>query len=652
MTTDVLSMFHDNYVKNADETMTLNDYLELCKTDKMAYASAAERMLKAIGKPEIVDTSKDERLSRIFANKKIKTYPAFKDFYGVEEAIEQIVAYFKHAAQGLEERKQILYLLGPVGGGKSSLAEKLKSLMEQFPIYTISAVNRSTGEEELSPVLESPLGLFNPNIEGKVLEKEYGIHTRYTSVIASPWATKRLEEHDGDLKCFNVVKLMPSILRQRAITKTEPGDENNQDIANLVGKVDIRKLEDFSQDDPDAYSYAGGLNIATQGILEFVEMFKAPLKMLHPLLTATQEGNYNGTQGFGAIPFSGIILAHSNESEWESFRTDRRNEAFLDRVCIVKVPYCLRYTEEEKIYEKLLAQSELANAPCAPSTLNMLAKFAVMSRLTPYENEKLYIKAASYDGQDVKSMKPNAKTIREFREAAGLQEGMDGVSTRFAYKILSKVFNFDTEETAANPVHLLAVLERSIKTANMNESQRDNLVDILKNELAPRYAKFIESEIQKAYLDSYDDYGQNLFERYISYADAWKRDEDFRDPDTNEMYSRSALNEELEKLEKPANISNPREFRDEVVSWVLRFRAENGGQMPNWKGYQKIKKVIESRMFSNTEELLPIISYSKKGSAEDEDKHTKFVARMIEMGYTERQTRILVEWYVRYRKHS
>jgi len=197
------------------------------------------------------------------------------------------------------------------------------------------------------------------------LEKEFGIPRRYLAGIMSPWAVKRLKEQDGDVSKFRVVRIKPSVLKQIAITKTEPGDENNQDISSLVGKVDIRKLDRFAQDDPDAYSYSGGLCHANQGLLEFVEMFKAPIKMLHPLLTATQEGNYKGTEGFGAIPFAGIILAHSNETEWQTFRNNKHNEAFLDRIYIVKVPYCLRVQEEQKIYEKLIRGSELAEAPCA-----------------------------------------------------------------------------------------------------------------------------------------------------------------------------------------------------------------------------------------------------------------------------------------------
>lgn len=311
---DIFENFQTRFERQIAEEMTLEEYFELCKTDPSAYANPAERLLMAIGTPELIDTRLDPRLSRIFANKTIGRYEPFKDFFGMEEPIEQIVSYLKHAAQGLEEKKQILYLLGPPGGGKSSLAEKLKELMEKIPFYAIKG----------SPVYESPLGLFNADEDGPILEEKYGIPRRYLKTIMSPWAVKRLEEYNGDIRKFKVVKLYPSVYQQIAISKTEPGDENNQDISSLVGKIDIRKLEEYSQNDPDAYSYSGGLCQANRGLLEFVEMFKAPIKVLHPLLTATQEGNYNATEGISSLPFDGVILAHSNESEWTAFRNNKK----------------------------------------------------------------------------------------------------------------------------------------------------------------------------------------------------------------------------------------------------------------------------------------------------------------------------------------
>ncbi len=633
--------FARNYEARKETDLSLSDYLEACRKDPMMYASAAERFIAAIGEPVVFDSAKDARFGRIFQNRSIRTYPVFADFYGMEETIERMVGFFRHAAQGLEERKQILYLLGPVGGGKSSLAERLKQLIERLPIYVLKA------GDQVSPVFESPLGLFDPDDTGPMLEDRYGIPLRRLTGLASPWAMKRLDEFGGDLSKFRVAKLFPSRLRQIAVAKTEPGDENNQDISSLAGKVDIRKLEHYAQNDPDAYSFSGGLNRANQGILEFVEMFKAPIKMLHPLLTATQEGNYVGTENIGSIPFHGIILAHSNESEWLTFKNNRNNEAFIDRISVIKVPYCLRVSEERRIYEKLIRGSELAEAPCAPGTLDMLARFSVLTRLRKHENSSVYSKMRVYDGESLKETDPQAKSMQEYRDTAGIDEGMDGVSTRFAFKVQSQTFNYDSTEIAADPVHLLYMLEQSIRREQFPEESEQRYLEFLKDELAPRYAEFIGNEIQKAYLESYHDYGQNLFDRYVDYADAWIEDSDFKDPDTGQLLNRELLNQELSKIEKPAGIANPKDFRNEVVKFALRARASHGGKNPSWTSYEKLRDVIEKRMFSQVEDLLPVISFGSKSDSETQKKHTEFVSRMKVRGYTERQVRRLVEWYMR-----
>lgn len=642
----VFEQFSRSFENQQHSEISLRDYLEGCRTDPSFYASAAERMMKAIGEPTVVDTALDPRLSRIFSNRTIKIYPAFKDFYGLEETIERIVAYFRAAAQGLEERKQMLYLLGPVGGGKSSIAERLKELMEQCPIYVLKA------GDEISPIFESPLGLFDPGRMGDTLKETYDIPKRRLTGMMSPWAVKRLDEFGGDLSKFSVVRMMPSKIRQIGISRTEPGDDNNQDIAALVGRVDIRKLEFHGQSDPDAYSYSGGLNRTTQGLLEFVEMFKAPIKMLHPLLTATQDGSYVGTENVGALPYQGIVIAHSNESEWQSFKNNKNNEAFLDRIYVVTVPYSLRATEERRIYEKLLASSELVDAPRAPGTLEMLAEFSVLSRLHEHENSSLVSKMRVYDGESLKETDPHARSVQEYRDAAGVTEGMDGISTRFAYKILSETFNYDTREISADPVHLMYVLEQAIRREQLPRETEDRYIEFIKEELAPRYGELIGNEIQKAYLESYNDFGQNLFDRYVAYADAWIEDHDFKDPDTGQFMNRDLLDQELSKIEKPAGIANPKDFRYEVVKFSLRARANNGGKNPSWTSYEKIRDVIERRMFSQVEELLPVISFGAKKDGETDKKHEEFVERMISRGYTARQVRRLVEWYMRVKKSS
>src|SRR5438128_9758526 len=587
----LFNAFARSFEARSQTDMWMAEYLESCGSDPMRYANATERLLAAIGEPQMIDTAKDPRLGRIFLNRTIRSYPAVAGFYGMEETIERIVGFFRHAAQGLEERKQILYLLGPVGGGKSSLAERLKSLMEVHPIYVLKA------GDELSPVFESPLSLFDPESLGPMIEEKYGIPRRRLHGPMSPWCYKRLEAFGGDISRFRVAKIQPSRLRRIAVAKTEPGDENNQDISSLVGKVDIRRLETFAQNDPDAYSYSGGLNRSNQGVLEFVEMFKAPIKMLHPLLTATQEGNYIGTENIGAIPFTGVILAHSNEAEWQSFKTNKNNEAFIDRICVIKVPYCLRVAEEQKIYEKLIQGSELAAAPCAPSTLETLARFSVMSRLRRHENSTVFAKMRIYDGESLKESDPKARSVQEYRDAAGVDEGMHGVSTRFAFKVLAATYNHDTNEVGADAVHLMYTLEQAIRREQLPDEVEKRYLEFIKAELAPRYAEFIGHEIQKAYLESYSDYGQNLFDRYVDYADAWIEDQDFKDPDTGQMMNRELLNQELTNSEQQGGIVNPNDVPNGVVKFALRARAQSG-RNPSWTSYEKLREVIERRMFS------------------------------------------------------
>jgi serine protein kinase len=637
---NISDIFRSSWAEKKQERMSIDEYLDLCQNDPMAYATAPERMVRAIGEPTKVDTSTSTRLGRLFLNRTIKIYPAFKDFYGMEDTIERIVGYFTHAAQGLEERKQILYLLGPVGGGKSSLAERLKELMEVYPIYSLAF------GDEISPVFESPLGLFSDKRYHEVMKDRYGIDRRYLNTIPSPWAIKRLHQSDGDITKFSVVRLKPSKLEQIAVVKTEPGDENNQDISSLVGKTDIRMLEKFSQNDPDAYSFSGALCRGNQGIMEFVEMFKAPIKVLHPLLTATQEGNYIGTEAIPAIPFNGVVLAHSNESEWQTFKNNKNNEAFLDRICVIKVPYCLRVTEEQEIYQKMLESSDLRKASCAPETLKLLSRFCVLTRLKEHENSNLYSKLRVYDGENIKESDPRAKSMQEYRDTGGVDEGMTGISTRFAFKILSSTFNHDPDEVAADPVHLMLTLENAIRREQFSGDVEDRYLGFIKDHLIKEYADFIGNEIQQNYLEAYDDYGQNLFDRYISYSDHWIQEVDYKDPDTGQLFNREILNKELEGIEKPAGIANPKDFRNEVVNFVLRQRAKSGGEVA-WTSYEKLRKVIEKKMFASTEDLLPVISFGAKASKDDQKKHDDFVDRMVSKGYTPKQVKRLVEWYMR-----
>jgi serine protein kinase len=212
------------------------------------------------------------------------------------------------------------------------------------------------------------------------------------------------------------------------------------------------------------------------------------------------------------------------------------------------------------------------------------------------------------------------------------------------------VFNFDSEEIAANPVHLMYVLEQEIVKEQFPGDREEFLINLIKHVLGDKYVEFVEKEIRIAFMDSYTDYGQTIFDRYVQYADYWIRDEDFRDPDTHEQFDRATLNAELEKIEKPAGIANPKDFRNEVVNFVLRHRAANKGQSPAWNSFEKMRQVVEKKMFAATDEILPVISFGAKQSKKDQESHDSFVKRMNERGYTARQTRLAVEWWLRVRK--
>ena len=633
---NVLQKHKASYEKKTREVMSLEEYLKRAKEDSGCYLSIHGRLLKAIGKPTLVDTSKDRKLGRIFFSRTIRTYKPFSDFFGQEEVIERLVSFLIHAEQGLEESKAVLYFKGPPGTAKSSLAERLKQLAEQEPIYVLASKDGVP-----SPCNESPLGLFT-----KDDAEDLGIPSRYFRHPLSGWGTKRVAEVNGNISQLKVVKLYPSQLNQIAIATTEAGDENTQDVSTLVGKLDIRKLYEFGHDDPDSYK-VGSLGIANQGMLDFVEMFKAALPMLNPLLSATQEGHYQGTEPVGAFPFSGMIVAHSNETEWEKFKANKANEAFLDRIYLVDVLYTLRVSEEVKIYKKYLNNSSLGAAPCADTSLDLLAQFCVLSRLEAPENSSVYSKMRVYDGEDIKERDNKAKTFQEYKDVADANhlEGHFGVSTRMAFKMLSEAYNYDPAEVALDPVQLFVVIKKAIKREQYSADEEAELLATIKEYLEPEYFKVIDKHIKMAYLDSYDRPGQAKHDRYILLADHWLQDNEYRDPDTGHMMDRELLNVELEKMEKPAGISNPKDFRHEIVNYVLRYKAQHEGKSPDWKSYEKIRKVIEADMFKSMKDLLPVISFGQKTNDDDAAKHEGFVARMVEMGYTERQVRKLVQWH-------
>jgi len=274
-----------------------------------------------------------------------------------------------------------------------------------------------------------------------------------------------------------------------------------------------------------------------------------------------------------------------------------------------------------------------------------------MSRLKEHKNSTLYSKMKVYDGINIKSEDPKAKPIQEYRDEAGVNEGMEGLSTRFAFKMLSKTLAFDSEEVAANPIHLMYVLKTQIPQEEFPQEKEQLLIEIVDGVLQERYIEFLEKDITTAFLDSYSEMCQNIFEQYYYYADAWvQAKDDFPDPNTGVQLTREDIDRELSKIEKPAQIGNPKDFRADIVNFIVRYQASHQGKLPAWDAYEKIRNVIEKRVIGTIDELLPVISHAPKRSTEEAKKHDDFIARMRARGYTERQTRIVCEWYMRIRR--
>jgi serine protein kinase len=627
----------DRYKQKYDskpEVLALFEYLEEAKVNKDMYLSPAERLLKAIGEPEIINTKSDPVLSRLYDNRKIKTYPNIdKHYIGQYDVKADLVSFLRNAARGLEASKQILYFLGPVGGGKSTLAEVLKRLMETQPFYALAF--ESKDGLIISPINENPLGLFS-----KEDAEDLNIAPHYLYGKSSPWAHKRLIDLHGDISKFKVVKLYPDESRHIAIAKTEPGDENTQDISSLVGKLDISKATLLGQSDPDCYEFSGSLCRGNRGIMEFVEMFKAPIKMLHPLLTATQEHNYNPTEQMPSIPHEGLILAHSNESEWSEFKNNKSNEAFIDRTHIIKVPYELRKDNVIRIYKMEIDRGALKGKPIDPQVLEIAANFQLGATLNSDKQtdnrreNNILLKIRTYNGENVKDTCADTKSYQEYRNLPeNINEGMSSyLSTRQVFKILAAVFDNADGEISANTVDLLKAMEQFRERSDLDAGIKSDL-ETLHKLIEKKFIDDLSKHINKAYLGKFSKQGQARFERYISMCEAWLHSSDYTSDDGT-RYNRDMLNSELEKIEKPAGINNAKDDRRMSLDTVMAYRANNKGEWPNWQFDKKIAKVLETTLLAGFTDFIPVILDGRVTSNDDVERLDTFKKNMKEEGFT------------------
>lgn len=622
------------------EIISVVEYLERCRTDKMAYATVFERLLQAIGEPVILDSQKDSRTNIVFEGQRVKTYPAFNDFYGNELEIDAFVSgYLIPASQGLQEARKLALFLGPVASGKTSFVNRLKELIEVNPIYVLASE-----EGVRDPELDHPLGLFLGHKQE--IKEEYGISARYFPACLSPWAVKRLNEYGNDVSRFKIMKIYPSASQQLAIAKSEPLDENNSDIATLIGKVAMKNLQFHLETDADAYNYSGVLCRANRGLCEMAEIYKGNAKTLYPLIEATESQCFNGLEQVGSIPFQGMVVAHCNGSELSKINA-AENVALRDRTHTIKFKYGLRWTEEEKIQQKQIRNSALASAPIAPRTTEILAKFAVLSRLEQVDigdgkERSLFSKMCVYNGDDIKSEDTQALPYTTYKVHASQDEGMYGVSTRTLSSILNRTYNYHIgEDPSADAITLLMVLREQIikdQLAEEDELRYLAYVDILET----KYFEEIGAEIQRAYIEN-SSFAQAKFDRYCYLAQAYVQNKDYKDPNTGILMDSEEIHKELRVFEQAASVSSYESFRNDIVLYVLSQRAE--GNEIKWSSYAKLAKVIEKSVFKDMKDILPIISYSAKQNKDDEVAHKKFNSNMRELGYTDNQIKRLVSYY-------
>jgi len=402
---------------------TVLEYLEIVKANPGLTQLSHSRlynMIKAAGIEE-VKIEEDSKLARLYKNKRLRRFDFFADeFYGMDETLSAAVRYFHSASLKGEESRQVLYFVGPVGSGKSSLVERLKAGLESTePFYEIDGC----------PMHEEPLHLIPRHLR-KEFEKMLGVQIEGD---LCPICRHRLKtEFNGKWEEMPVRTREYSRRSRVGVGVVPPVDPNNQDTSVLIGSEDISKLDRFSEGDPRVLDLSGALNVGNRGIVEFIEVFKNETEYLHAMITATQEKNIPAPGRHGLIYVDTCIIAHSNEAEWQKFKADHTNEAILDRIVVVKVPYNLRLSEEVKIYEKIIRKSSF-NADIAPHTIELASKFAILTRLEPSSKCDLMTKLKLYNGEEiVEKGKTKKIDVAELKEEAK-REGMGGISTRFIH---------------------------------------------------------------------------------------------------------------------------------------------------------------------------------------------------------------------------
>ncbi|MEJ2343931.1 MAG: serine protein kinase [Gammaproteobacteria bacterium] len=606
------------------------EYLEKVKTDPSIPQLAHARIYDLVVDPGVRDLSSndDPRVHRIFGDESVKVYQFFSDeFFGVERTLSQLARYFHSASMHGEESRQVLYLMGPVGAGKSSLIERLQRGLEQVdPVYAI----------EGCPMAEEPLHLIPKQLREE-FEKMLGVHIEGD---LCPVCRHRLKvEFDGQYENVPVVRVPFSRHERRGIGVVPPVDPNNQDTSVLVGSVDISKLDRYSEGDPRALDLNGAFNVGNRGMTEFIEVFKNEPEYLHTMITATQEKFIPAPGRHGTVYVDTCIVAHSNEAEWQRFKGDPTNEAILDRIVVVKVPYNLRLSEEVKIYRKLLDKSDFRE-PIAPHTLEMAAMFAILSRLEPSNRCDLTTKMRLYNGDEVVEKGKTVKiNLRELQEEAR-REGMFGISPRFIMKAIDNALA-ETPD-GINPINVRESLVNMVKAADIADDTRKRYLELLQDTLHKIYLELLEKEITKAFVYSFDEQAETLFQNYLDHAEAYVSKSHVKDANTGEELQPDE--HFLRSVEEQIAIvgSAAQGFRQEVMAYL--WAKSRRGEKVSYQSYEPLKEAIEKRLMNSVREMSRVITKARTRDEEQVGKYNDLVKALLERGYNEYSAEVVLKY--------
>ncbi|MCB1970688.1 MAG: serine protein kinase [Geminicoccaceae bacterium] len=600
---------------------TFLDYLELVKEDPGLADLAHKRLYDMLTEPGelVLDSEADGRIKRVFGDRPVKVYNFFKDeFFGMEKTLDKIVRYFHAAAMGGEEARQVLYLMGPVGSGKSSLVERLKRGLEQLPpIHVIDGC----------PIFEQPLHLIPRHLRQAFEEM---LDVKIDGDLCPICRHRLMNEYDGKYETMPVRTVTLSKRARRGVGVVPPVDPNNQDTSVLIGSEDISKLDRYSEGDPRVLELNGAFNVGNRGMVEFIEVFKNETEYLHTMITATQERFVPAPGRHGTIHVDTCIIAHSNEAEWQKFKADHTNEAILDRIVVVKVPYNLRLSEESKIYRKFLDRSKF-KVRMAPHTLEIAAMFAILSRLEPNAKCDLVTKLKIYNGEEVlEKGRPKKLTAHELREDTK-REGLFGISTRFIMKALDTALA--QNDGIIHPINVRESLISMVKEVDMADDTKKLYLEFLQDTLHKAYLDYLEKDITKAFVYSFKDQADTLFQNYLDHAEAHVTRSKVKDPVTrDEIQPDEAF---LKSIEEQIAIIGPAAdgFRQEVIAYL--WSASRRGEKIDYSAYEPLKEAIEKKLMSSVRDISRIITKARTRDSEQREKYDSMVENLISQGYDE-----------------